>query len=112
MNNLKMFAVLPQLKAKQLKSREHAWARTREVPWIEPGDVVDDGDDGGRQRASQGLPAEVQQYQLLVGGVKPEPRRQLRGRLRRPLHCTAEPLCSGLTAEPDSALLQLAGCAQ
>jgi len=54
---------------------------------------VDDGDDGGRQRASQGLPAEVQHYQLHVGGVKPEPRRQLRGRLRRPLHCTAELLC-------------------
>jgi hypothetical protein len=69
-----------------------ACTRTREVPWIEPGDVVDDGDDGGRQRASQGLPAEVQHYQLLVGGVEPEPRRQLRGRLRRSLHGTESSL--------------------
>jgi hypothetical protein len=59
---------------------------TGEVPWIELVDV-DVGDDRDGARRGGGAVAEVVQDELLVRGVEPEPRRQLRRRrLRRGDH--------------------------
>jgi len=56
-----------------------------ELPWVQLVDVdVGDDGDGARQRGR--AVAEVVQDELLVGGVEPEPRRQLRRRRRRGHH--------------------------
>jgi hypothetical protein len=65
------------------RSRGREGARTREIPGIRLVEV-DLGDDGHGQLLPRHLPAEVVHHELLVGGVEPEPRRQVELRLRVP----------------------------
>jgi hypothetical protein len=66
-------------------------ARTREIPGVGHGGGVDDGDDGGGERALQDLAAEVLHNQFLVCWVESEPRWQL-PRRRLPCCCHWPPL--------------------